>query len=44
LATHAAINGETDGTTCLMAIIQAGKLTVASLGDSVGTLVRRDGS
>jgi serine/threonine protein phosphatase PrpC len=44
LTNQAAINGDSDGTTCLMALVQWGKLTIASLGDSVGTLIKKDGS
>ena len=31
-----------DGSTCLVAFIRKGILTVASLGDSICTLVRKD--
>lgn len=31
-----------DGTTCLMSLIQNGKLTVANLGDSSAILIRND--
>lgn len=34
----------TDGTTCLLGLILSGKLTIANLGDSVATLVRKDSS
>jgi len=33
-----------DGTTCLMGMLLNGKLTVANIGDSVATLIRRDGT
>ena len=39
-----ATSGRQDGTTCLMALIEQGSLTMASLGDAMGTLVRKDGS
>ena len=32
------------GTTCLLGIVMNGKLTLANLGDSVATLVRKDSS
>ena len=34
----------TDGTTCLLGLILSGKLTIANLGDSIATLVRKDSS
>jgi serine/threonine protein phosphatase PrpC len=36
----AKINSLQDGTTCLTALIQNGKLTVANLGDSSAILIR----
>ena len=33
-----------DGTTCLLGMLLNGRLTLANIGDSVATLVRRDGS
>ena len=39
---HAKQNGLTDGATCVLGLILNGKLTVANVGDSVATLVKRD--
>ena len=33
-----------DGSTCLLGIILNGRLTVANIGDSIATMVRKDGS
>lgn len=33
-----------DGSTCLLGVVLNGRLTVANIGDSIATLVRRDGS
>lgn len=33
-----------DGSCCILALVQSGMLTVANLGDSVCTLVRKDKS
>ena len=33
-----------DGSTCLLGMLLNGRLTIANLGDSVATLVRRDGT
>lgn len=41
---HAKQNLITDGSTCVLGLILNGKLTVANVGDSVATLVKRDGS
>ncbi len=41
---HAKQNNLADGTTCVLGLILNGKLTVANVGDSVATLVKRDGS
>jgi serine/threonine protein phosphatase PrpC len=32
------------GSTCILGVIMHGKLTIANLGDSVATLVRKDSS
>lgn len=32
------------GSTCILGLIMAGKLTIANVGDSVATLVRKDSS
>jgi serine/threonine protein phosphatase PrpC len=37
-------NGVQDGSTCLTAMIQQGQLRVASLGDSICTLMKHDGT
>lgn len=34
----------TDGSTCLMGLVCNGRLTVANIGDSIATLVKKDGS
>ena len=41
---HARTNRIRDGSTCILGLILNGKLTIANLGDSVGTLVKKDGS
>jgi len=34
----------TDGATCLLGMVLNGRLTIANIGDSIATLVRKDGS
>jgi len=41
---HASANSLQDGSTCLLALIQQGQLSVASLGDSICTLIKSDSS
>ena len=41
---HAKQNLITDGSTCVLGLIHNGQLTVANVGDSVATLVKKDGS
>ena len=41
---YARQNCLTDGSTCVLGLILNGKLTIASVGDSVATMVKRDGS
>lgn len=36
--------GSPDGATCLLGVVLNGRLTVANIGDSIATLVRKDGS
>ena len=33
-----------DGSTCILGLILNGKLTIANVGDSVATIVRKDGT
>ncbi len=41
---HAKQNSLIDGATCVLGLILNGKLTIANVGDSVATLVKKDGS
>lgn len=33
-----------DGATCLLGVVLNGRLTIANIGDSIATLVRKDGT